>query len=79
MTFSIPNRKFRQANKIEKGIKIFFCSFISFFQNLLLVKEANVPHAYGGIEYLGFEKLTFVPIQVHYCFSILFLKKDNDI
>ncbi|XP_078181466.1 metallopeptidase M24 family protein [Carex rostrata] len=32
-------------------------------ENLLLVKEANVPNAYGGIEYLGFEKLTFVPIQ----------------
>ncbi|KAJ3705435.1 hypothetical protein LUZ61_009140 [Rhynchospora tenuis] len=32
-------------------------------ENLLLVTEANVPNAYGGIEYLGFEKLTFVPIQ----------------
>ncbi|KAJ3670224.1 hypothetical protein LUZ60_010548 [Juncus effusus] len=32
-------------------------------ENLLLVKEADVPNSFGGIEYLGFEKLTFVPIQ----------------
>ncbi|XP_039140309.1 aminopeptidase P2 [Dioscorea cayenensis subsp. rotundata] len=32
-------------------------------ENLLYVKEANVPNRYGGIGYLGFEKLTFVPIQ----------------
>lgn len=33
-------------------------------QNLLSVKEANTPTRFGGIDYLGFEKLTFFPIQV---------------
>ncbi|OMO99190.1 Creatinase [Corchorus olitorius] len=32
-------------------------------ENLLHVKEINTPNRYGGIEYLGFEKLTFFPIQ----------------
>ncbi|KAF9607623.1 hypothetical protein IFM89_037551 [Coptis chinensis] len=32
-------------------------------ENLLFVKEANTPNRYGGIGYLGFEKLTYVPIQ----------------
>lgn len=32
-------------------------------ENLLCVKEADTPNCYGGIGYLGFEKLTFVPIQ----------------
>ncbi|KAL5566074.1 hypothetical protein UlMin_029238 [Ulmus minor] len=32
-------------------------------ENLLSVKEAGTPNRFGGIEYLGFEKLTFV-IQV---------------
>ncbi|KAL8540826.1 hypothetical protein ACS0TY_002157 [Phlomoides rotata] len=32
-------------------------------ENLLYVKEANTPNCFGGVEYLGFEKLTFVPIQ----------------
>lgn len=32
-------------------------------ENLLCVKEINTPNRFGGIEYLGFEKLTFVPIQ----------------
>ncbi|WOL04239.1 putative Xaa-Pro aminopeptidase P [Canna indica] len=32
-------------------------------ENLLIVKEVNLPNYYGGIAYLGFEKLTFVPIQ----------------
>ncbi|MBA0687627.1 hypothetical protein Goari_015142, partial [Gossypium aridum] len=31
--------------------------------NLLHVQEINTPNRYGGIEYLGFEKLTFFPIQ----------------
>lgn len=34
------------------------------FQNLLIVKDVELPNYYGGIGYLGFEKLTFVPIQV---------------
>lgn len=33
-------------------------------QNLLHVKEVKLPNCFGGIGYLGFEKLTFVPIQV---------------
>lgn len=32
-------------------------------ENLLYVKEANTPVRFGGVEYLGFEKLTYVPIQ----------------
>ncbi|KAK6143916.1 hypothetical protein DH2020_024264 [Rehmannia glutinosa] len=32
-------------------------------ENLLYVKEANTPNRFGGLEYLGFEKLTFFPIQ----------------
>ncbi|KAL5198244.1 hypothetical protein ABZP36_001756 [Zizania latifolia] len=32
-------------------------------ENLLLVKEINLPNSFGGVSYLGFEKLTFVPIQ----------------
>ncbi|OAY42282.1 aminopeptidase P2 isoform X2 [Manihot esculenta] len=32
-------------------------------ENLLHVKEMNTPNHFGGIDYLGFEKLTFVPIQ----------------
>ncbi|XP_024019004.1 probable Xaa-Pro aminopeptidase P [Morus notabilis] len=32
-------------------------------ENLIVVKEADTPIRFGGIEYLGFEKLTFVPIQ----------------
>lgn len=34
-------------------------------QNLLYVKEVNTPNRFGGIGYIGFEKLTFVPIQVY--------------
>ncbi|KAK9735416.1 hypothetical protein RND81_04G204600 [Saponaria officinalis] len=32
-------------------------------ENLLCVKEIATPNRFGGIGYLGFEKLTFVPIQ----------------
>ncbi|OVA12581.1 Creatinase [Macleaya cordata] len=32
-------------------------------ENLLIVKEINTPNHFGGIGYLGFEKITFVPIQ----------------
>ncbi|CAN1232890.1 Aminopeptidase P2 [Linum perenne] len=32
-------------------------------ENLLHVKDANTPYRFGGIGYLDFEKLTFVPIQ----------------
>ncbi|KAH6826573.1 Metallopeptidase M24 family protein [Perilla frutescens var. hirtella] len=32
-------------------------------ENLLYVKEAHTPNRFGGVEYLGFEKLTFFPIQ----------------
>ncbi|XP_021282146.1 probable Xaa-Pro aminopeptidase P [Herrania umbratica] len=32
-------------------------------ENLLCVQEINTPNRYGGVEYLGFEKLTFCPIQ----------------
>ncbi|XP_027107686.1 aminopeptidase P2-like isoform X1 [Coffea arabica] len=32
-------------------------------ENLLFVKELDTPNNYGGHAYLGFEKLTFVPIQ----------------
>ncbi|CAI9764296.1 unnamed protein product [Fraxinus pennsylvanica] len=32
-------------------------------RNLLFVKEIDTPNRFGGIGYMGFEKLTFVPIQ----------------
>jgi len=32
-------------------------------ENLLVVREVKTPNRFGGITYLGFEKLTFVPIQ----------------
>ncbi|XP_008802676.2 aminopeptidase P2 isoform X2 [Phoenix dactylifera] len=32
-------------------------------ENLLLVEVVKLPNCFGGIGYLGFEKLTFVPIQ----------------
>ncbi|KAH9301834.1 hypothetical protein KI387_013417, partial [Taxus chinensis] len=33
-------------------------------ENLLTVREVETPNRYGGDIYLGFEKLTFVPIQI---------------
>ncbi|KAG6427300.1 hypothetical protein SASPL_111542 [Salvia splendens] len=36
-------------------------------ENLLCVKEAHTPNCFGGVDYLGFEKLTFVPIQTKLC------------
>ncbi|CAO2832723.1 unnamed protein product [Amaranthus hypochondriacus] len=32
-------------------------------ENLLCVKEIATPNRFGGVEFLGFEKLTFFPIQ----------------
>jgi len=32
-------------------------------ENLLVVREVEPPNRFGGITYLGVEKLTFVPIQ----------------
>ncbi|GAA0150319.1 protease [Lithospermum erythrorhizon] len=32
-------------------------------ENLLYVKEVDTPNRFGGIDYLGFGKLTYVPIQ----------------
>ncbi|XP_027349794.1 aminopeptidase P2 isoform X2 [Abrus precatorius] len=32
-------------------------------ENLLYVRNVETPNRFGGIEYLGFEKLTYVPIQ----------------
>lgn len=40
-------------------------------QNLLYVKNVNTPNRFGGINYIGFEKLTFVPIQV--CLGLAFV------
>ncbi|RLN34885.1 uncharacterized protein C2845_PM03G23490 [Panicum miliaceum] len=37
--------------------------FTRVLQNLLLIKELNLANSFGGISYLGFERLTFVPIQ----------------
>ncbi|KAG6516568.1 hypothetical protein ZIOFF_027033 [Zingiber officinale] len=39
-------------------------------ENLLIVKEVDLPNYFGGFEYYGFEKLTFVPIQVSYILQI---------
>ncbi|GMP60541.1 hypothetical protein CsSME_00023360 [Camellia sinensis var. sinensis] len=32
-------------------------------ENLLYVEEIDTPNRFGGIGYMGFKKLTFVPIQ----------------
>ena len=32
-------------------------------QNLLAIKEVSTPNRFGGATFLGFERLTFVPIQ----------------
>jgi Xaa-Pro aminopeptidase len=40
-------------------------------ENLLLVKEVNLPNSFGGVSYLGFEKLTFVPIQVYHQLDLI--------
>ncbi|EHA8588643.1 Aminopeptidase P2 [Cocos nucifera] len=40
-----------------------FIAIIYLEMNLLHVKEVKLPNRFGGIGYLGFEKLTFVPIQ----------------
>lgn len=46
-------------------IALFLDGDLSFFlQNLLYVKDVDTPNRFGGVGYLGFEKLTFVPIQV---------------
>ncbi|VAH04446.1 unnamed protein product [Triticum turgidum subsp. durum] len=51
-------------------------------ENLLLVKEVNLANSFGGISYLGFEKLTFVPIQAikekKDCFICLYLDRSAD-
>lgn len=50
---------------LELQVDIFIPNlFCSTLQNLLLIKELNLANSFGGISYLGFEKLTFVPIQV---------------
>jgi hypothetical protein len=42
-------------------------------QNLLVIRERETPNRFGGTTYLGFEKLTYVPIQVCcYLFEHLF-------
>ncbi|GAU11522.1 hypothetical protein TSUD_345120 [Trifolium subterraneum] len=33
-------------------------------ENLLYVRNVETPNRFGGIQYLGFEKLTYVPIQI---------------
>ncbi|KAG2395139.1 uncharacterized protein HKW66_Vig0074850 [Vigna angularis] len=33
-------------------------------ENLLFVKNVETPNRFGGVQYLGFEKLTYVPIQI---------------
>lgn len=48
-------------------MSIFFVALsilVSCLQNLLHVKEVDTPNCFGGIGYLGFEKLTHFPIQV---------------
>lgn len=32
-------------------------------ENLLIIKEVATPHRFGGMSYLGFERLTFAPLQ----------------
>lgn len=34
-------------------------------ENLLIVEERSTPHGFGGKKYLGFERLTHVPIDTN--------------
>lgn len=43
-------------------------------QNLLYVRNVETPNRFGGVEYLGFDKLTYVPIQV--CYWLLVTRHD---
>lgn len=52
------------GNVILEHANVVAFFFPSNLQNLLLIKELNLANAFGGVSYLGFEKLTFVPIQV---------------
>ncbi|KAJ8751981.1 hypothetical protein K2173_000727 [Erythroxylum novogranatense] len=47
-------------------------------ENLLFVKEVDTPNRFGGTEYLGFEKLTFVPIQIKLIEQSLLSAKETD-
>ncbi|KAF8388025.1 hypothetical protein HHK36_026691 [Tetracentron sinense] len=62
--------RFGNMNPLQKGMVIsnepgYYedHSFGIRIENLLFVKEVDTPNRFGGIGYLGFEKLTFVPIQ----------------
>lgn len=62
--------KFKWSNEgslLSLLLSWIFFLYMHFFgmQNLLYVKEVDTPNRFGGIEYIGFEKLTFVPIQVY--------------
>ncbi|KAL3631673.1 Aminopeptidase P2 [Castilleja foliolosa] len=46
-------------------------------ENLLYVKEVSTPNRFGGLEYLGFEKITFFPIQIKLVDSSLL--SDNEV
>ncbi|KAK3418565.1 hypothetical protein EUGRSUZ_H04494 [Eucalyptus grandis] len=47
-------------------------------ENLLSVVEMNTPNRFGGVGYLGFEKLTFVPIQTKMVDSALLSSAEID-
>ncbi|KAI5077889.1 hypothetical protein GOP47_0007713 [Adiantum capillus-veneris] len=47
-------------------------------ENLLVVGEVNTANRFGGITYLGFEKLTFVPIQKNLMDVLLLSQEDID-
>ncbi|KAL7610178.1 hypothetical protein Lser_V15G13430 [Lactuca serriola] len=47
-------------------------------ENLLFVKEVDTPNRFGGITYIGFEKLTFVPIQTKLVYLTLLSAAEVD-
>lgn len=32
-------------------------------ENLLIIEEKNTPNRFGGVDFMGFESLTLIPIQ----------------
>lgn len=39
-------------------------------QNLVIIREVETENRFGGVTFLGFDRLTFVPIQVGYAFTL---------
>eukprot|EP00798_Chlamydomonas_sp_ICE-L_P002572 gene2572-30958_t len=45
-------------------------------ENLMIIKEVDTPNRFGGISYLGFERLTLVPIQTKMMDSMILSEEE---